>query len=156
MSLQQLQSSFLKDSVVNNISSTPTTRNLSVIFDLDFNCIPQMNSKVKNCNYQMHKFRRIRKHLDHDSVIYATIAYLFTIHMVYLTHINKQQRVKHSLGHIVTTSSRYTSFTEIFCDLYWLRSGHAYILSYLIKSELIHFDLTIGGGSVQNININRA
>ena len=42
---------------------------VGVIFDLDFNLIPQINSIVKSCNYHMHKFKCIHKHLDQDTAI---------------------------------------------------------------------------------------
>ena len=67
-------SSFPIDILGYNITPTPTARNLVVIFNSDFNFIPQINSIVKSCKYHMLKFKRIHKHLDRFTAIYVANA----------------------------------------------------------------------------------
>ena len=62
-------SSFPIDNLDNNISPTPTARNLGVTFDSDFKFIPHINSIVKHCNCHMREFKHIHKHLHPDTAI---------------------------------------------------------------------------------------
>ena len=109
-------SSFPIDILGNQISPTPTARNLGVIFYSDFNFIPHINSIVKSCNYHMRYFRRIRKHLDRDtaisvanSIVGSRIDYCnYLLYGVHNTCVLKLQRVQNSPARIVTQAPLYT------------------------------------------------
>ena len=132
-------SSFPIDILGNQISPTPTARNLGVIFDSDFNFIPHINSIVKSCNYHMRQFRRIRKHLDRDTAISVANAIVGSridycnslLYGVHNTYVKKLQRLQNSLAcivtqaplytiHPVTKAHVYTSITETVRKLHWL------------------------------------
>ena len=92
----------------NQISPTPTARNLGVIFDSDFNLIPHINSIIKNCNYHMRQFRRIHKHLDRDTAIFVVNAIvgscidycnslLYGVHNTYVKSFREYQTLLHVL-----------------------------------------------------------
>ena len=64
----------------------PTARNLGVIFDSDFNFIPQINSIIKSYIYHMREFKRIHKHLDRDTAISVANA----INRLFFYYVNLQ------------------------------------------------------------------
>ena len=71
---------------------------------------------------------RICKHLSRDSAISVANAIVRSYYIdycnsllygVHKTHVKKLQKVQNYLASIVTQSSRYTSITEICCDLHF-------------------------------------
>ena len=113
---KSFNSSFPIDILGNNISPTPTARNLGVIFDSDINFIHQINSIIKSCNYPMREFKSIRKHLDQDTAISVANAIVGShidycnslLFVVPNTHVKKLQSIQNYLARIVTQTPRYT------------------------------------------------
>ena len=71
--------SFPIDILGNNISPTPSARNLGIIFDEDFSFVHYINSIAKSCHYHMCEFRQIHKHLNRDTAISVTNAIVGSI-----------------------------------------------------------------------------
>jgi len=131
----------------NNISPSPSAKNLGVTFDEDFNFQRHINSTVKACNYHIREFRRIRKHLDMDvatsmanALVSSRLDYCNSLlYGLPNKYIKKLQLVQNTLARIVCNApKKYTSCTKLLKNLHWLpiRSRIQFKISVLTYKAL--------------------
>ena len=133
----------------NYISSTPTARNLGVIFDEDFNLVKHIYSIIKACNYHIREFRRIRKHLSMEVAITVANAMVGSrldycnslLYGVPKKYINKLQLLQNTLARVVTCSpKKFTSCSKLLDQLHWLpiRSRINFKISVLVYKSILY------------------
>ena len=115
-----------------------SARNLGVIFDKNFNFRSHISAICSSCIYHIRDLRRIRRHLDLDSVKLLANALLFSrldycnspLSGIAETDLTKLQRVLDRLARIVTKSPPFTRNVPLLRSFHWLP------LKYRVHSKI--------------------
>ena len=106
-----------------------SVRRIGVIFDTNFKFRSHISAICSSCIYHIRNLRRIRRHLDMDSVKFLVTALVSSrldycnslLSGVTETDLTKLQRNLNRLAHVVTKSPPFTRSVPLLRSLHWLR-----------------------------------
>ena len=110
------------------VDASSSVRNLGVMFDKVMSMKPQINSIIKQTNYQLRSIGLIRKYLTFEactSLIHASISSRLDYCNALLVGIpdyqmKRLQKVQNTAARILTKTRKYDHITHILKSLHWL------------------------------------
>ena len=110
------------------VDASISVRNLGVIFDDTMSMKPQVNSIIRQTNYQLRSIGRIRNFLNFDacsSVIHASISSRLDYCNSLLfglpdNQIKRLQKVQNTAARILTRTGKYDHISHALKTLHWL------------------------------------
>ena len=125
---RKLASCFPVDVLGSQVQPSDKVRNLGVVFDSDFSLSSHVASVCRSCFVGIRDFRRIRRHLTHNTAIMVANA-LVSSRLDYCNSLfrsltcrdlKRLQCIQNTLARVVSRSSKYCHVTPILKDLHWL------------------------------------
>jgi hypothetical protein len=112
----------------NNVTASKSVRNLGIMFDNIMSMKPQVDTVVKQSNYQLRSIGKIRQYLSFDacsSLIHASISSKLDYGNSLLfglpdTQIKRLQKVQNTAARILTRTRKYDHITHVLKSLHWL------------------------------------
>jgi hypothetical protein len=112
----------------NNVTASESVRNLGIMFDNIMSMKPQVDTVVKQSNYQLRSIGKIRQYLSFDacsSLIHASISSKLDYGNSLLfglpdTQIKRLQKVQNTAARILTRTRKYDHITHVLKSLHWL------------------------------------
>ena len=124
----KLSSCFPVDILGSKLNPSDKVRNLGVIFDSDFAFSSHVSSVCRSCFVSIRDFRRIRRHLSHNTakivanaLVGSKLDYCNSLfRSLTCSDLKRLQCVQNTLARVVTQSSKFCRISPVLRSLHWL------------------------------------